>query len=79
AFEGRSTTWILEELCKDPESKLITIDIFVKIFPNNDNEATFHEKKMSFDFIYIDGSHESHDVLSDTVLSWNLLKGEYDS
>ncbi|CAG8823780.1 19926_t:CDS:1, partial [Gigaspora rosea] len=43
AFEGRSTTWILEELCKDPESKLITIDIFVKIFPDNDNEATFHE------------------------------------
>ncbi|CAG8782373.1 43082_t:CDS:2 [Gigaspora margarita] len=96
------TTWILEKLCKDPESKLNTIDIFVKIFPDNDNEATFHEniskthkekqievikiksfdalinlnhdKKMSFDFIYIDGSHESHDVSSDAILSWNLLK-----
>ncbi|CAG8694030.1 12656_t:CDS:1 [Dentiscutata heterogama] len=102
AFEGRSTTWILEELCKDPESKLITVDIFVKIFPDNDNETTFHEnikktrkenqieiikiksfdalinlnhkKMMKFDFIYIDGSHESHDVLSDAILSWNLLK-----
>ncbi|CAG8645835.1 5762_t:CDS:2 [Cetraspora pellucida] len=102
AFEGRSTTWILEELCKNPESKLITIDIFLKIFPDNDNETTFHENikktrkedqieviksksfntliklnhenKMKFDFIYIDGSHESHDVLSDAVLSWNLLK-----
>ncbi|CAG8747111.1 20604_t:CDS:2 [Cetraspora pellucida] len=102
AFEGRSTTWILEELFKNPESKLITIDIFLKIFPDNDNETTFHENikktrkenqieviksksfntliklnhenKLKFDFIYIDGSHESHDVLSDAVLSWNLLK-----
>ncbi|CAG8656941.1 17561_t:CDS:2 [Racocetra fulgida] len=99
---NKSTTWILEELCKNPESKLITTDIFLKIFPNNDNETTFHEnikktrkenqieviknksvdtlinlnheKKMKFDFIFIDGSHESHDVLSDAVLSWNLLK-----
>jgi predicted O-methyltransferase YrrM len=27
-----------------------------------------------FDFIYIDGSHEAADVLSDAVLSWPLLK-----
>ncbi|CAG8622032.1 4211_t:CDS:1 [Racocetra persica] len=72
------------------------------MFPDNDNETTFHEnikkthkekqievikiksfdalinlnheKMMNFDFIYIDGSHESHDVLSDVILSWNLLK-----
>lgn len=28
----------------------------------------------SFDVIYIDGSHEKHDVLEDAVLSWRLLK-----
>ena len=28
----------------------------------------------SFDFIYIDGSHAARDVLTDAVMSWNLLK-----
>jgi predicted O-methyltransferase YrrM len=28
----------------------------------------------SFDFIYIDGSHLAKDVLTDAVMSWNLLK-----
>ena len=28
----------------------------------------------TFDFIYIDGSHYSKDVLEDAVLSWRLLK-----
>ena len=28
----------------------------------------------SFDFIYIDGSHQAPDVLSDAILSFNLLK-----
>jgi len=28
----------------------------------------------SFDFIYIDGSHDAADVLSDAVLAWPLLK-----
>lgn len=27
-----------------------------------------------FDFIYVDGSHQSTDVLEDAVLSWRLLK-----
>jgi predicted O-methyltransferase YrrM len=27
-----------------------------------------------FDLVYIDGSHEAPDVLSDAVLSWPLLK-----
>lgn len=28
----------------------------------------------SFDFIYVDGSHLASDVLTDAVMSWNLLK-----
>jgi predicted O-methyltransferase YrrM len=28
----------------------------------------------SFDFIYIDGSHETKDVLVDAILAWDLLK-----
>ena len=28
----------------------------------------------SFDFIYVDGSHQATDVLEDTILSWRLLK-----
>ncbi len=32
--------------------------------------------RIMFDFIYIDASHIACDALSDTVLSWNLLKEE---
>lgn len=30
--------------------------------------------ELSFDFIYVDGSHRAKDVLADAVLSWILLK-----
>ncbi|CAG8673231.1 13402_t:CDS:2, partial [Ambispora gerdemannii] len=42
-FEGKSTIWILEELFKNPESKLITIDTFEKYFADSDNEIIFRE------------------------------------
>lgn len=32
------------------------------------------QDKIMFDFIFIDASHEAKDVMSDTVLSWELLK-----
>lgn len=32
------------------------------------------QKKIMFDFIYIDASHEAKDVISDAVLSWQVLK-----
>lgn len=35
------------------------------------NSGYVNEK---YDFVYIDGSHVSRDVLSDAVLAWNLLK-----
>ena len=28
----------------------------------------------NYDFIYVDGSHSSYDVIYDAVLSWHLLK-----
>ncbi|GBC00219.1 hypothetical protein RclHR1_03790012 [Rhizophagus clarus] len=101
-FEGRAAVWVLDELFKNPESKLITIDTFKNIFVNNDYESTFrknikesgkenqveiiksnpfdaltkmnYEKRMKFDFIYVDGLLFSCDVLEGIVLSWNLLK-----
>ncbi len=39
--------------------------------------ATFHEEKYGinkFDFIYIDGSHQAPDVLTDACMAWPLLK-----
>jgi len=30
--------------------------------------------QFQFDFIYVDGSHECHNVLEDSVLAWHLLK-----
>ena len=32
------------------------------------------QDKIMFDFIFIDASHEAKDVMSDTVLSWEILK-----
>jgi len=32
------------------------------------------QDKIMFDFIYIDASHEAKDVLSDAILSWEILK-----
>ncbi|CAG8646582.1 11052_t:CDS:1, partial [Ambispora leptoticha] len=48
AFEGRSATWILEELFENPESKLISVDPFNKSFLDDrvnvrNYEATFHK------------------------------------
>lgn len=42
-FEGRSTTWILEKLLKNPESKLVAVDLFEKFWYNYDHEKTFRE------------------------------------
>ncbi|CAG8504845.1 20840_t:CDS:2 [Rhizophagus irregularis] len=54
-------------------------ELQVEIIKNNSFDALTklnYEKRMKFDFIYIDGSHIACDVLSDAVLSWNLLKDE---
>jgi len=38
------------------------------------DEALKYLKPVTFDFIYIDGSHDAKDVLVDAVLAWELLK-----
>jgi len=42
-FEGRSTTWILEKLFKNPESKLVAVDLFEKFWYGYDHEKVFRE------------------------------------
>jgi predicted O-methyltransferase YrrM len=37
-------------------------------------EFLINNRSQSFDFIYIDGDHTANTVLSDAVLSWELLK-----
>jgi hypothetical protein len=41
---------------------------------NRSDEALRKLSPKSFDFIYIDGSHEAKDVLVDAVMAWDLLK-----
>lgn len=36
-------------------------------------ELYTHERRPSFDFIYIDGSHIARDVLTDACLAWQML------
>ena len=45
--------------------QMYSYNALVKIISDND---------IIFDIIYIDASHEAKDVISDAILSWNLLK-----
>lgn len=116
SYEGRSTVWLLENVCTHQSSKLTTIDSFegspefehlqmqiamdkieerfrhniaatgkanqVDILKGNsfelltalNNDRINSGSPAQFDFIYIDASHQSDDVLSDSVLAWRLLK-----
>lgn len=48
----------------------------VKVFVGDSkyNLSKLIAEDLSFDFIYVDGSHQAKDVLADAVLSWMLLK-----
>lgn len=48
----------------------------IEIFKGKSNQMLFDKKirDEKFDFIFIDGCHESKEVLEDAVLSWELLK-----
>jgi predicted O-methyltransferase YrrM len=96
-FEGKCSTWLLENILKHRDSKLYCIDHFLQknnkgqktlpIFKKNvekwENKVVLMKgysydilKKLNvkFDFIYVDASRHSKNVLEDTILSWHLLK-----
>lgn len=106
AYEGRSTTWLVDNMMDHPNSILVSIDTFEgsvehssgqkenllerfqknavvakwpeKIRPiRGDSKIVLSQMLMSpakFDFIYVDGSHETYDVIVDGILAWQLLK-----
>ena len=109
SFEGRSTTWLLDNIITNKSSILICIDTFEGSVEHGDKNHTdvsllgleqrFRDniKKTGkedqviirkgksdvelpklynnhYDIIYVDGSHQASDVLSDLVMSWKLLK-----
>ncbi|CAG8662636.1 1183_t:CDS:1 [Cetraspora pellucida] len=73
AFEGRSAIWILEELFKNPESKLISVDPFEDTFLDVKNyEATFHEN------IKMTGKEKQVEVMKSISLD-ALIKLNYEA
>lgn len=91
AHEGRSTTWLLENILTHYKSRIVTIDVAVQpAFWRNIEASDGLQKTQlliglsgeilrrlplaSADFIYIDGSHCTPDVLEDAILSFRLLK-----
>lgn len=91
AHEGRSATWLIDNIANHPLALLETIDVREdeKLRRNlaatgQPNKAIFHLgtsveilRRLSFgayDFIYIDGSHSTVNVLEDAVLGFRLLK-----
>jgi predicted O-methyltransferase YrrM len=102
SFEGRSTTWLLDNVLTHPEARIVCVETFGGSIEHaqmdlSDLELRFdrntarHAPKVtkmkgpsrdvlrqlpagSFDFAYVDGSHEATDVLFDAVLIWDLVK-----
>lgn len=89
-YEGRTTLWLADNFCSHPEAKIICIEpstnpvILQNIEKCNRKDQiefrcgrseveipTLHSK---FDFVYVDGSHEAKDVLTDWVLIFPLIK-----
>lgn len=102
-FEGRATTWLLENILTDKTSRITCIDLFedspqysaigvslkgvmdrfkhnTDLYKNKitllkgSSQTLLKTLKGEFDFIYVDGSHETVNTLVDAVLSWPLLK-----
>jgi len=108
SYTGKSTCWMLNNLCSNPYSKVYSIDRWKacdncseykeytdkieKEFDKNveetgrqnqnvkmnlnSNKAIIKLKNTGiiiFDFIFIDASHEPNDILSNAILSWEIL------
>lgn len=106
SYEGRSTTWMIDNMMDNPDSVIFAVDTFegsiehtsgqrnmlLQRFQNNLVVSKWPEKircvkgdskiilsqflnsTINFDFIYVDGSHETYDVIVDGILAWQLLK-----
>jgi predicted O-methyltransferase YrrM len=89
--EGRSTTWLLENVLTHPDARIDCVDIYVQdnLWENLKaadglQKVSFHRARSAealrclpldaFDFVYVDGSHSTLNVLEDAVLSFRLAK-----
>jgi predicted O-methyltransferase YrrM len=90
-YEGRSTTWLLQNILTHQDVRIDAVDIFVQdnLWGNIKavgglQKISFHRAPSAealrdlplgaFDFVYIDGSHSTLNVLEDAVLSFRLAK-----
>lgn len=46
----------------------------IRVLKGNSRDVLFGLTPRKFDVVYVDGSHDRADALSDIVMSWNLLK-----
>lgn len=91
SHEGRSTTWLLDNILTHDDARLICIDYHLqeKFWPNIEQTRARAKVEMMlgyshrglaslpadiYDFVYIDGSHWSCDVLEDAVLGFRRAK-----
>lgn len=89
-YEGQATTWLLKYIATHPASSVTCVDIaeHPQFKPNIETEQGSERVKMivgrsnetlprltsQFDFIYVDGSHATVDVLEDALWAWRLAK-----
>lgn len=89
SYEGRTTKWFSDRLsasarvvCVDPHPKAsffenLQIELEsgrVQLIKEKSEIALNGLAPLSFDFVYLDGSHFGFSVMSDLVRSWDLLK-----
>lgn len=82
-FEGRSAVWILENVCKHPDSKLTTIDTFEGSpeFTNGVSQIVIEINKMESRFrsnISLTGKENQVEIIKgksfETLIQWNNSK-----
>jgi predicted O-methyltransferase YrrM len=56
------------------ETQVSTQNVHVKRSDSFEALLDLYSDNEDFDFIYIDGSHETVDVMQDSVLAWKMLK-----
>jgi predicted O-methyltransferase YrrM len=86
SFEGRSSCWFYDTYINNSQNSTLTcVDTFNFNIKEYDKNKIIVKKGRSrdilknlnenyYDFIYVDGSHTSRDVLEDAVLSFDILK-----